>query len=389
MRILHITTDNKFISQALQSFEDVYPGKNEVWMLTQSSETNASNNDYTKFSFQKTLNPLFSVKLLKYDLVVLHTISVYWYLLMASAPRKVKFAWLGWGGDYCGYIYKTPDTLLLDCTLKLKQECEKKNTKKLIAKIFKKISKWLLSVIVEHVVLRKIGSFSPVLYEDYELIKEKEMIFYLPPFIAWNYGSLEENFIKNFVGERVGGNNVLVGNNASFTNNHVEVFNLLRDINVSEKSCRSILVPLSYGDECYKKLILRQGNELLGDAFEPLENFMPIENYVAIIRRCGFVIFNHIRQQGVGNIVIMLYLGARVFLRKENPVYHFLKKEGVFVNAIQELSQMPELLRQPLTEDQIQHNIQVLYKHWSREVINQKTKNLVEFHLGKVQVQSQ
>lgn len=87
-------------------------------------------------------------------------------------------------------------------------------------------------------------------------------------------------------------------------------------------------------------------------------------------------------QQAVGNIVIMLYLGARVFLREENPTYKMLKREGAILNTIQERSTQPELLQKPLSENKIQKNIAVLYKHWSKKVINNKTKNLVEFHLG-------
>lgn len=28
-------------------------------------------------------------------------------------------------------------------------------------------------------------------------------------------------------------------------------------------------------------------------------------------------------QQALGNIIIMMYLGAKIFLRKDNPVYDF------------------------------------------------------------------
>lgn len=78
----------------------------------------------------------------------------------------------------------------------------------------------------------------------------------------------------------------------------------------------------------------------------------------------------------------MLYLGARVFLREENPTYQMLKSEGAIVNTLDELKAQPDLLKTPLTENEITNNIEVLYKHWSKNMIDQKTKNLVEFHLG-------
>ncbi|MGP4883030.1 hypothetical protein ACTXQV_67810, partial [Klebsiella pneumoniae] len=68
---------------------------------------------------------------------------------------------------------------------------------------------------------------------------------------------------------------------------------------------------------------------IFGDKFLPVVDYMPIQQYVGILINCGFVIMNHVRQQALGNILIMLYLGAKVFLREENPVYTFLKNHGV------------------------------------------------------------
>lgn len=91
---------------------------------------------------------------------------------------------------------------------------------------------------------------------------------------------------------------------------------------------------------------------------------------------------NHKYHQAVDNFLIMLYLSVRVFLREENPIYKMLKQEGAILNTVQEISTRPELLQKPLSENEIQKNIAVLYKHWSKEAIDTKTKNLVEFHLG-------
>ena len=114
----------------------------------------------------------------------------------------------------------------------------------------------------------------------------------------------------------------------------------------------------------------------------PVVDFMAIDDYVALLKQCGFAIMNHKRQKAVGNIVIMLYLGARVFLREENPAYQMLKNDGVMLNTITELEQQPGLLKTPLSETEIQTNISILYKHWSKQAIDVKTNNLVEFHLG-------
>lgn len=228
--------------------------------------------------------------------------------------------------------------------------------------------------------LARIGSISPVLPSEHALLKKSGLISSLPDLVPWNYGSLEESLVKNFINQKVSGSAVLVGNSASYTNNHLEVLDLLRNLPVM--SSLKVIAPLSYGDDCCLEAVLAKGKQCLGERFEPVTDFMSIDDYVALLKQCGFAVMNHKRQQALGNIVIMLYLGARIFLREDNPVYQMFKQEGAVLNSIAELKTQPELLQTPLAEKEIETNIAVLYKHWSKKAIDQKTKNLVEFHLG-------
>lgn len=386
-KILHITTDNKFITPALASFENVYPGQNTVWMFAKGHDGHVSKNHRDLvFSLKDTFKPSFLKRLKDFDLVVLHSLEFTSYPLVALAHKKVRFAWLGWGFDYYKYIYKNPNALFFEETLKTKVKCTESVTKYGYSpiKILKIIVRKVLEVGLKKKAHKRINSFSPVLKEDYDLVKQAELIPHLPSFIPWNYGSLEESLIKNFIGQRVSGNKVLVGNSASFTNNHFEAFEFLQEVAKSAESPLQVIVPLSYGDDCCKQAVLKKGKVCFGDNFHPVTDFMSIDDYIALIKQCGFVVMNHKRQQAVGNIVIMLYLGARVFLREENPTYQMFKSEGVVVNTVDELKAQPGLLKTPLTENEITNNIEVLYKHWSKAVIDQKTKDLVEFHLGAV-----
>lgn len=381
MKILHITTDSKFISHALSTFESVYPGKNIVWMLDGAGEPKAADNKYDKvFSFLDTFKPAFFKNLKQFDLIVLHSFNLYWFTLTLLAPKGAKFAWLGWGFDYYDYIYKDSDALLLSKTLDLKINGSQEEKKITLKNLIGMPVKFILNKVIKPKALTRIGSFSPVLKEDYDLVANAKLIPSLPEFMPWNYGSLEENLIKSFVGQRVSGESILLGNSASFTNNHIEAIDLLSELKLSDDV--RVITPLSYGDQNYKNKIIEAGHAALRTTFQPIVDFMPIDEYIALIKKCGYVVMNHKRQQAVGNIVIMLYLGARVFLREENPTYTMLKKEGAILSTVQELELHPELLDKPLTEDEIQKNIEILYKHWSKEAIDTKTRNLVEFHLG-------
>jgi hypothetical protein len=58
---------------------------------------------------------------------------------------------------------------------------------------------------------------------------------------------------------------------------------------------------------------------------------MPLTDYLDLVSSCSYQVMNHIRQQGVGNILIMLYLGAMVFLLQENPCLSYFKEHGFVV----------------------------------------------------------
>lgn len=381
MKILHIGTDNQFVGQALTSFERVYPNQNTLWILERTKKLATKNKCDKSFIFLDTLTPSFIKKLSYFDLIVLHNFDLYWVFLTLLAPKKSKFAWLGWGFDYHSFIYSDLDSLLLDKTLVLKTEIKQGNKTKLsFGTLASKLSRFFLNRFLKPLALKRVGTFSPVLKEEYDLINTVKLKPFGPTYIPWNYGSLEEDLIKNFIGHRITGNSILLGNSSSFTNNHSEAIDLLTDVKLPKEV--SVIAPLSYGDTIYRNKIIDIGHHSLGEIFTPIVNFMPIGEYVELIKKCGYVIMNHKRQQAVSNIVIMLYLGARVFLREENPTYIMMKKEGVTLNTIQQLERQPVLLSTPLKEFEIKRNIDILYKYWSKAAIDNKTKNLVEHHLG-------
>ncbi len=150
-----------------------------------------------------------------------------------------------------------------------------------------------------------------------------------PEYAPFSYNSIGK-LIGNIELPKSVGENILVGNSATATNNHLEIFQKLSRINLGK---RKIIVPLSYGNDEYRKNILKKGKELLGDNFHPLVDFIPFEEYNSILKSCGIAIFNHIRQQAVFNIIIMMHMGATVYLNRKSPVFEYLKAaQGLVYN---------------------------------------------------------
>jgi isochorismate hydrolase len=85
---------------------------------------------------------------------------------------------------------------------------------------------------------------------------------------------------------------------------------------------------------------------------------------------------NHLRQQAVGNIIIMMYFGAKIFLNKENPVYEFFKNKGAIIFSINELNN--QVINTKLSEEEIKKNRQILKEYWSEDIMIKKTEKLIE-----------
>lgn len=104
---------------------------------------------------------------------------------------------------------------------------------------------------------------------------------------------------------------------------------------------------------------------------------MPYEEYTELIGTCSNAIMNHHRQQGAGNIVVMLFLGANVYLNRINPYYSYLKEKGAVVFTVEELSDSPELLDSRLSKDEIEQNRQILMSSSNEKATLDKTERLI------------
>jgi hypothetical protein len=188
-----------------------------------------------------------------------------------------------------------------------------------------------------------------------------------------HYYSAEDVFDK---GPALRGNDILVGNSAASENNHLEVFALLKELNLDD---RRIVVPLSYGDEPYAAEICRIGTQMFGQRFVPLRQFMPLEEYYAAISTCKVVVMNHIRQQALGNISAAVFKGAKVLLRPENPIFLQFREMGVNVFAIPVSETHTEELLEPLTDEQVRRNQEIMTSYFGFDNLVNQTRGLKTF----------
>jgi dTDP-N-acetylfucosamine:lipid II N-acetylfucosaminyltransferase len=141
---------------------------------------------------------------------------------------------------------------------------------------------------------------------------------------------------------------IQVGNSGNPSNEHLEVFDWIRRI--ADRELR-VCCPLSYGRREYIHQVIRRGTELFGDRFAAITELLPPGAYNRHLANLDTLILNHRRQQGFGNVLIALYLGIKVYVRREVSTWRYLVDElGCRLFDTTSLAQFPESLLAPIDE---------------------------------------
>jgi len=163
---------------------------------------------------------------------------------------------------------------------------------------------------------------------------------------------------------------IMIGNSGHLTNNHFDVFQRLKRFDLNEKE---ITLPLGYGDLNYIKTILNNTEYFFDCKVNFITEFLNLEDYNKILSEVSVFILYTKRQQGIGNIISLLWHGAKVFLSKKNSFYHYLKRIGVHVYCYErQLNQ--KSIDEGLSKNQIINNRDILYKHLNEKYVINKTK---------------
>ncbi|MBX2879302.1 MAG: TDP-N-acetylfucosamine:lipid II N-acetylfucosaminyltransferase [Granulosicoccus sp.] len=167
--------------------------------------------------------------------------------------------------------------------------------------------------------------------------------------------------------------NIQVGNSADPSNAHLEVFDLLKN-NIDTNT--NVFVPLSYGDNQYAARVVDYGRSRLGDRFFPLTEFVPYDVYKEHLASIDIAIFNHDRQQAMGNIVQFLGLGKKVILRKNLSHRTHLENQGLVIGDFDN-----DMTVNRLSVSDAQKNNKIISTLYSSEQLLRDWNNIFEFDL--------
>lgn len=332
IKILHCVPDDKFIDGAISLFEQDDRVINTWCHFVQDPKE--------ELQFIKNVQvmvPAFA-ELDKYahqcDAIILHSFEALPIEQMEKLPDRQKIIWFGWGHDmYEGRTPIIPIKLYLPKTQKIYEELYGPKT------VIKHIKHWIRVNVMRKPysrIISRIDYFSGVFPYEYDLLAQKQ-----PKFkgrkLDFYYASTSF-FIKDecpcaITNDR---KNVIIGNSAHITNNHMDAIDWVAEHVHMVDDCRVIL-PLSYGsEENYTNRVKEYAKSRLGNNIYILDSYLPIDEYWELVSNCKIAIFPHIRQQASDNIFYELMTGAKVYMTKQSLAYSYLKQLGLVVFSLED-----------------------------------------------------
>ena len=357
MRIVHLARDEKFIPLLRELFDAALPGANR-WLVARRSRATlkfvAPAPDVVDRAEWWFRTPLVARDVADADVLVAHSMTTIFAHAIRRAPSSARAVWLGWGYDYYPLLEAQLGPSVLPATRALLPAAADETT-----------ATPTKTMALSRVAAR-LHTFC-VLPPEVPLLRHA-----LPGLSAVHHAlplfTAEDVFARG--APAMDGPDVLLGNSATASNNHVEAFDLLHQSRFGGR----IVTPLSYGDAAYGRAVAALGQQRFGERFDPLQQWMSLDDYNRRIGNCGFVLMNHRRQQAVGNIGAALYKGATVYLRPENPLFAFYRELGLHLRSTDELAAERRLVA--ITPDERRDNRERIGATYARERVLEAIRTL-------------
>ena len=324
MKYLHIMHNEKFIASYIEFINNNFNLSDHYFLIIgglsqekmpipkYSNIEYLSNLDirYKFLKLFKVIIPVYSIlfkKISKSKKIFLHGLfdkKIIFFLFIFRKFLK-KSNWIIWGGD----LY-----------------CYENRKDGFINKIWYKIEDYVKGNFNGYITLMK-----PEYKALLKLYKTRGKLYE-----SFSYPSnlYKDNSLKTYDKE---GLYIQVGNSATYTNNHFEIFKKLRPY--KDKNIKLFCI-LSYGDMKYAKVVISKGKKIFGEKFIPITDFMKFDDYMKFLSKIDIAIFAHDRQQGFGNITSLLSMKKTVYIKENIATYEVLENLGLSVKSFDQFENL-------------------------------------------------
>ncbi len=384
-QILHIFQEHKFYSFAFQSYaQSNLSISHDFFLLTDSSNKEEKIYPRTKvFNDIDELKRDLEVNIEQWDAVCLHWLTGNALIIGNMLKGKITVIPFLWGTEmYSTFEKELSKYLYMPNTEAIRNEfrLDKVNRGNTLAENLVLLKKRLLKNYRKYEMksfLSSVKAYVPVC--DEEGFKYNSKLNLKTKILDHRYIVDLSTHIENPEINQIG-DNVLVGNSAAQTNNHVDIFLKLERV----KGWGKIFCPLSYANaEPYASVVEERGKEIFKERFEAFRNFVTPEEYYAKIDTCRFVIMGQRRQQAGGNLMGLIAKGSTVFLYPENTFFEYYTNLGITIRCLDDLKEGANILDFDLTDDERKNNLEIIAREHSKEKLVEKNdicfQNILSF----------
>lgn len=328
---LHFFLNEKVVNDAISAFEMVFPGEDLYVILSKDgSAPLVKRHPNTLFLSYRSRELRWILKnSRRFQEIICHSLWTELDRIVAKLDHP-NITWVIWGADlFEELLYRNGYKLYFD-----EPQLYRVRAQHMPVPIYKMLTGFRDAIHYRCRInaLKHINNVCATAPKDIELLTR-----YVKLNKAFNakrlfYYSIDQILDPGTLNSYVSGSDIWVNNSAAYNGNHLAVFKRIQGFKRKE----TVHVPLSYGMKKYASFVEREGREMLGACLDPIMTFIPRDEYYKRFLCSNAFIFGHLRGCATGNVVVALYLGAKVFLFKDNVLYDFFKEMEVTLYSIED-----------------------------------------------------
>lgn len=378
-KIIHITSDEKFINQSYDRFEEYYPRKN--YFFIQKRRGVQSGTKYVTLSERKRVFDFFKRDQVNQiiglaepgDVCIVHLLNQARAALGLKLKEKgCTIFWVFYGAELYDILAERNVLQIYDDETRKRKRNLKESFIELAYRFH--LGRDYIDAQVEFI--RRMDGFMFWNRYDYELLRshfETKAPFIYFRYYQGNFSKLDEQPFINRPGH------IVLSHSASKYGNHL--FGLKKIVELEESNSavviQKIIAPLSYGSLVVRNEVIDYLKTHFQGRSEVLVDYMPKEDYFERLRSSSVAIFPSKRQLGANNIYFLLGSGVKVFLRDENNLLAQLQEDGFYVYSMyKDLNTIRDL--EPLSLNQKEENRTIVLDIFSKESIDRTYSQLFD-----------
>lgn len=386
MRILHLIVDHQVIERTLGIYETVFPQCNDVLIFDWKPKEPIKH--LIKYKYCPLVNNGKGETYGKnYDFsgvthIIAHYLTMDMINFIKSAPLDIHVCWEIYGAD----LY---NQFLVDYGYNIYYTSPNKYSKHyILANYFNPIYKAMLCLKgVKYVyprqrkkqfeyIINRVNSLQHGCKYDAQLVEKyaKRSIY---NYEVFNY-SLTEVLGDLKDSDFFDGQNILIGNSASLSNNHLYILNFLNKNKLPDSA--NIIMPLSYGgNQSYINNVISAYSAVFGNNIIVYRDYMPLHEYNKIFTQLRAMILSAWRQESQGTAIMGFYLGVKVFMSEKSPLYQWYKDCGFVVYSLEKSN--IEDFAIPLNNKEKVHNRKMVLQRYSDDYFKHTLKTNIVINI--------